>query len=688
MPISIDNNYSNSDHSRIGYNTGSAESVRDTSSAYTSGRQAALTAGSTITGEIVEKDGDQVTIRLGNDQTISAKLQGGANIEVGMKLTFEVAKGANDQTALRPLFSNLTNNSAAMSAIKAAGLPVNSVTLAMTDKMMSESMPVNRNALAEMFRNVSTHQNASPESIVQMTKLNMPLTESNVIQFENYRNFEHQITNDLQNVSDGVADLFKEAVANAGQIGDGSQMFGNMTANEVINEVLNLIDTDSLETIAPESTAVITEETTAVIAKEAEAVAPEAAASAAEALDSEAVAEESTPVINAENIPAAAENAANVIKNTVDGFISNIKDIFTSDNTADPSVAVNTNLSLTPQEQITLSSDLQNILILAGESADIHEPLDPSQIMTAVKELVNEYPPGNLTVEQAELAAYSEETAEAADEEMLQSEAREDIASLAGREGDIANANDSSGSAEKTVSADPQAAAANVRARISEKLNDLLKSDGFSKLLKDSVKAQMSIKPQDVSQPGKIEELYDKIQKTSQKVTELMNSIGRADSAVAASAGALSDNVDFMNQLNQFVNYVQLPLKMAGEDANGELYVYTNKKNLSNRDGNYSALLHLDMEHLGPMDVYVTMRDHTKVSTNFYLESEELLDFIGAHIDELTARLTDKGYNTSTHVTKREKGQPIKPITDEFTKDEASLGAPVHVSKMRFDVRA
>jgi hypothetical protein len=127
---------------------------------------------------------------------------------------------------------------------------------------------------------------------------------------------------------------------------------------------------------------------------------------------------------------------------------------------------------------------------------------------------------------------------------------------------------------------------------------------------------------------------------------------------------------------------------MAGEDANGELFVYTNKKSLSDRSGNYSALLHLDMEHLGPMDVYVQMRDYTKVSTNFYLQSEELLDFIGAHIDELTERLTAKGYDTSTRVTKKDKDTPITPIADEFTKDEPRPETPTVVSKIRFDVRA
>ena len=82
------------------------------------------------------------------------------------------------------------------------------------------------------------------------------------------------------------------------------------------------------------------------------------------------------------------------------------------------------------------------------------------------------------------------------------------------------------------------------------------------------------------------------------------------------------------------------------------------------------------------------MRNHTKVSTNFYLQSVELLDFIESHIDELTRRLTEKGYDASMKVSKKEAGKPITPIADEFTKDEAKMESTVMVSKMRFDVRA
>ncbi len=673
MPISIDNNYPNADHARIAYNTGSAEPVREGSVSSARAANAGLNAGTTVTGEIVEKDGDQVTIRMANDKTISARLSGNANIEVGMKMTFEVAKGSGDQLALRPLYSNLSNSNAAMSALRAAGLPVNETTLAMTDRMMTESMAVNRNALTEMFRNVSAHSNVSPESIVQMTKLNMPLTESNVIQFDNYRSFEHQITNDLQTVSQSVADLFGEA---ANTLGSDAGMFGNMTPGEVINEVLNLIDPDSLETIMPENirSAATTAQAETVVQTVVipEAAVSESSSEAAETAIAEEGAEEAAPAMP-EQGAVNPEGIQGAVRSTVDGFISGLKEMFTSSTpaeTADSEAIFNANLSLTSSEQMALSQDLQNLMLLAGESADIHQPLDPSQIMSAVRELVNEYPPDDVTVMPAELEAYSEEGSESSDEAKLLSAAQSDIDSLKKEDGQ------------------PEVSAESIKAKITEKLGELLKSDGFNKLVKDSVKARMSIKPQDVAQNGKIDELYDRIQKTSARITQLMENIGRADSAAARSAGALSDNVNFMNNLNEFVNYIQLPLKMAGEDANGELYVYTNKKNLADNDGNYSALLHLDMEHLGPMDIYVTMRDHTKVNTNFYLQTEELLDFVAAHIDQLTKRLAEKGYDTNMKFTKKEPGEAIKPIADEFTKEDATSENRMVVSRMRFDVRA
>ena len=99
-------------------------------------------------------------------------------------------------------------------------------------------------------------------------------------------------------------------------------------------------------------------------------------------------------------------------------------------------------------------------------------------------------------------------------------------------------------------------------------------------------------------------------------------------------------------------------------------------------------MLHLEMEHLGTMDIQVAMQQN-KVSTHFYMQKEEMLDFIETNIHILNERLTKKGYSMKTTVTMKEKDEQDQRIVDEFLKKngEASIhtGAPM---KFSFDVRA
>ena len=67
--------------------------------------------------------------------------------------------------------------------------------------------------------------------------------------------------------------------------------------------------------------------------------------------------------------------------------------------------------------------------------------------------------------------------------------------------------------------------------------------------------------------------------------------------------------------------YAQIPLKMSGQHASGELFVYTNKKALAQGEKDLTAFLHLDLDHLGSTDVSVRMRGR-EVSTRFYLDND------------------------------------------------------------------
>lgn len=199
------------------------------------------------------------------------------------------------------------------------------------------------------------------------------------------------------------------------------------------------------------------------------------------------------------------------------------------------------------------------------------------------------------------------------------------------------------------------------------------------KLLLDS----WSLRPEDVESPKKVEQLYQRLGRQLKGFADALGENGQSGSQVYQAVSNLSRNVDFLQQINQTYAYIQLPLHLRqGEHKTGELFVYTNKKNLAKRDGQVSALLHLDMEHLGPLDVYVAMQD-VKVSTKFYVQNDAILDYLESNMDVLTQRLKKRGYDCNCETTLRTELQHTAQAMAPLLKTESS----VPIARYAFDVR-
>lgn len=211
---------------------------------------------------------------------------------------------------------------------------------------------------------------------------------------------------------------------------------------------------------------------------------------------------------------------------------------------------------------------------------------------------------------------------------------------------------------------------------------ELLSEPAVGRLLKEVLQKNWLMEPKDVADKEKVDSFFEQLKSQTGKLAALTSSVLGKDAALTQSTNRLSQNMDFMNQLNQTFTYVQIPLKMSGQYANGDLYVYTNKKNLAAGDGSVSAFLHLDMDHLGSVDVYVTM-EQQKVSTNFKVRDDEVLDLIEAHIDWLNERLQKRGYSLRATVEKQEEDISV---LGEMQKQMGQSSMPVvHYA---FDARA
>lgn len=572
-----------------------------------------IVPGQTIQGEVVGKDGNTVQIALDSETVLTARLERDLNIALGQNLSFEVRAGNGSQLSLLPLYANMANGATILKALAAAGLPESVENMKMVSDMMQEGMPIDRDSIANMNRQLLDFPNANPSSIMQMIRLGMPINAENIEQFELYKNYEHQILQSAQDIMEELPQTYMELIS------EGKD-------NEAVAFYEQIIK--------------------ALIGSDGEGVDGEVLVKTAEG-EAEAAGE------IVKDASESAEVLTGVVKDAQDGAQGDTANV------------------------------VQNGL-KEESSAELMKA-------TAEGETLNEAGQGKA----AEDAAAKENVQEAATDKshISQSAWRElgDMLQKLGTDTELAKqVAEGKLTPKETLSHINDLIAANTnlfKEGFHESLKNLFGSRPFQNLLQAEMTNEWLLKPEEVAYKENVEKLYERIREQTAKMSEAFQMANKADSAGAKSVNNLQSNVDFMNQMNQLFTYVQLPLKMAGNEAHGDLYVYTNKKSLAKKDGNVSALLHLDMENLGPLDVYVTMNtSQNKVSTNFTLKDDAALDLIAENIHILNERLEKRGYSMKANFKLKGEEEPEETnIMEEIIKQSKNISV---LSRTSFDMRA
>lgn len=507
----------------------------------------ALVPGQTLRGEVVSREGNNAQIRLLQDVLVDAKVDADIRLELGQNITFQVKN--NGQTLnLSPLFTNMATEGTVLKALDMASLPVNENTVAMTKQLMDAGLPIDKNTLQQIWHESNAFPDAEILDLVNLHKVELPVTEENITQMASYRNLTHQLTAGIAETGESLTNMLQGLV----ESGDIEQ------AATIYSEVLKLL---------------------------------------------------------------AFEDAAG---ETVTG----------QQQTEGPLPEPGVDVTVTPEEaeQMPVQPSATAPEAVPGQKTIIEEPTETA-------------PDNGQTIKENPGA---EKTQEAPQLQNLQKLLKQGLETK-----DI------------------------------PLLRSILHNSKVAELPEKLLADRWSIKPEDVESPERVEELYQKLGKQLKGLSNLLEENGQRGSSAYQNVTNLSQNVDFLQQINQTYAYIQLPLHLRqGEHKTGELFVYTNKKNLAKKDGQVSALLHLDMEHLGPLDVYVALKD-TKVSTKFYVQNDAILDYLEANMDVLTERLQKRGYDckceTTLHTELQQTAQAMTPLL----KTEGS----VPVAQYAFDVR-
>lgn len=507
----------------------------------------ALVPGQTLRGEVVSREGNNAQIRLLQDVLVDAKVDADIRLELGQNITFQV-KNSGQTLNLSPLFTNMATEGTVLKALDMASLPVNENTVAMTKQLMDAGFPIDKNTLQQIWHESNAFPDAEILDLVNLHRLELPVTEENITQMASYRNLTHQLTAGIAETGESLTNMLQGLV----ESGDIEQ------AATIYSEVLELL---AFEDAAGET------------------------------------------------VTGQQQTGGSLPESGVD-------------------------VTVTPEEaeQMPVQPSATAPEAVPGQKTIIEEPTETA--------------PGNGQTIKENPGA--EKTQEAPQLQNLQKLLKQGLETK-----DI------------------------------PLLRSILHNSKVAELPAKLLADRWSIKPEDVESPEKVEELYQKLGKQLKGLSNLLEENGQRGSSVYQNVTNLSQNVDFLQQINQTYVYIQLPLHLRqGEHKTGELFVYTNKKNLARKDGQVSALLHLDMEHLGPLDVYVALKD-TKVSTKFYVQNDAILDYLEANMDVLTERLQKRGYDCKCETTLRTELQQTAQAMAPLLKTEGS----VPVAQYAFDVR-
>ena len=575
-----------------------------------------LSTGSVFEGTVNHVRGSKVILALGNGQVISARLEGKVDMKPGTAMFFQVKSNDGLTVSIRP-YNGAGNagNPILLNALTAAQIPATDRTLMMADAMMQEHMSVDKKSILDMVKILNANPGANVQTIVQMTKLGMPVTEKMAIQFEHYLSNQHELLNEMELATGQIVEAFAdESMQPENSFALFSKVMDIFSAEE--NGVMTNGLSQSGENILPGQTMI-----------------PGSKADAAAM------------------IPGSKADAAAMIPGSKADAVM-IQELSGEAMTHEGIVQIPIGTLLSETQILNLTETLQSVPTLAWNT--------------------------DLFVGQTEEEVFVD-TLQADTMEELTAEAETGLEAETAAAKTVLNGEMTAGEFLRTV----QHALLQNEQYGYAGVQKLFASKEFQVLFRDMVEQQWLISPQDIKESSKINSLYEKMDRQVQQMQSAMQAVGIADSSFYQTAADIRGNIEFMNQMNQIYNYIQLPLKLMGQNANGELYVYTNKKQIQDPDAELTAFLHLDMEHLGSTDVSVRMI-RKQVKTNFYFENDASYDIVEKHLPILEKRLKNKGYNCIISITNEKKDINFK---ESFVKKGSGVsGGSVH--RYSFDVRA
>lgn len=170
-----------------------------------------LEKGDVFKGSITNITGNNVTVSLGNGQSLTATLMDNVPLNIGNELYFQVKENDGSKIILTPLTDEKFSpeNQTIERSLQSAGLQLNEKNMSVVKELMDAGMPIDRGTILKVLQQSMDVPGTSLKSIVSLIKYDIPVTPGNISQFEQYEQHAGELNSQADATRDQILSEFQ-----------------------------------------------------------------------------------------------------------------------------------------------------------------------------------------------------------------------------------------------------------------------------------------------------------------------------------------------------------------------------------------------------------------------------------------------------------------------------------------------
>lgn len=679
-----------------------------------------LSLGDVIRGEISDLSGGEITITLENNTMIRGQISDSSMLSIGQTAAFRLSSLTPQGVLIEPV-GNYTETELSLinKALENANLPLSEHNQSAVKALMDNMMPINRESIQKLMQQAYDNKTTDMNTLALMNKLMMRVTPESIAAFTNYRSGTDMLAVQLQNYSSEIPALLSalaehgsaDAVAQFGETLLQITMPQDQTDPSLMLTIGSLSAEEQAELKQLLSGTAMTEETMESLEngtlslRDALTMIRDAAMDGNLTLENDPKGEgllSKLALIQQALEPTdgrSLQEIADSFRDTLSLKATSAQEADVAADTAVTSSAEDTAANSTQDATVSQDDAAQNsngsALQFAGKLFHSFQETVNSSLSNTMQMLRNA---GEGTAESSSAGTQPNVIDTLADlystdasshdltGNYLTPDARNELADL------LKQLPVSSSLIHRMISG--EASTQEIMHVIknvlpmsdSSVLQAMFQTESFEQVFARFLHTHWSLTPEQLQQEGQPDKLYNQLSSQMSQLEQLIgNSLSGSDSEqMQHHARDIESNIILMKELSENFSYMQLPLKLPNQNTNSELYVYTQKNQRRTNPEKMSVLLHLDLEHLGSVEIRLD-KNKQDIQANFRLLEDASIDLLRTNAGLLRDSLGSLGYQTNIVVSRQEE----EPVTmDDFLNTKIKTNATEEMKRFSFDIRA